>query len=200
MVSTDKACSPTNVYGMCKALAEKMTIEKSLRYPNIKWNITRYGNVLNSNGSIIPYLHKVGKSANDYTLTDSRMTRFIMTLSESVDLIDHAITTSPSGTITIPSLSAMRIEDLFTLFSQKYNKNINIIGIKKGEKINEDLINEMEGLLTRHSNNYLLVFPTQELYDESQDLEKYEFKGYDSSMRLLTINELEKELKGINLY
>ena len=86
MVSTDKACEPTNVYGMAKAIAESAIVEKSLHISNRKFVNIRYGNVLNSRGSIIPILHQKGQDNNvkEFTLTSNQMTRFVMTLEQSV--------------------------------------------------------------------------------------------------------------------
>ena len=94
-------------------------IEKSKEVPNIKFVTVRYGNVLNSRGSIIPTLHEIGKNEkyNQYTITDRRMTRFVMTLDQSVDLIQHAITYGESGDIVIPKLISCKIIDLIELFS-----------------------------------------------------------------------------------
>lgn len=195
MVSTDKACSPINTYGICKALAEKMTIERALRCSKIKWVVTRYGNVLNSRGSIIPFLHKIGTtdSATSFTLTDERMTRFVMSLDQSVDLITEAILNSPSGTITIPYLPAMLIKDLFGLFARKYNKPIVVTGRKKGEKLHEDLVNDIEGEYARTDGKNIIVFPTVNMY-ESSDLPKYETGRYTSNMKLMNVDELHTML------
>ena len=92
-VSTDKACEPTNVYGMSKALSESAMIEKSLHIKSCKFVNIRYGNVLNSSGSIIPILHEKGNndSIKEFSLTHKDMTRFVMTLEQSVKLIEHAV-------------------------------------------------------------------------------------------------------------
>ena len=81
-VSSDKACSPINNYGMCKALSESLLIEKAHYIPSIKFINVRYGNVLNSRGSIIPLLHKIGNDSGKeyFTITSNEMTRFVMTL------------------------------------------------------------------------------------------------------------------------
>ena len=92
-VSSDKACSPINNYGLCKALSETMIIEKAHYVKTISFINVRYGNVLNSRGSIIPLLHKIGNDVDKkyFNLTSDKMTRFVMTLKESVDLIEYAI-------------------------------------------------------------------------------------------------------------
>jgi FlaA1/EpsC-like NDP-sugar epimerase len=141
-VSSDKACSPINVYGMCKALSETLIVEKSLYVKEFKFVNIRYGNVLNSRGSIIPLLHSIGNNEKTkyFTLTNENMTRFVMTLKQSVDLIEHAIIYGESGDTVIPELISMKVKDLVEIFSEKYNKPIKIIGIKPGEKLLESLL------------------------------------------------------------
>ena len=143
-VSSDKACSPINVYGMCKALSETLVVEKSYYVKKIKFVNIRYGNVLNSRGSIIPLLHTIGSDPEKkyFTLTNDKMTRFVMTLEQSVDLIEHTIINGESGDTVIPKLISMNVKDLVELFSEKYNKPIKITGIKPGEKLLESLINK----------------------------------------------------------
>ena len=145
-ISTDKACSPVNVYGMSKAMSECLMIEKSKYIKNIKFVCVRYGNVINSNGSIIPLLHKIGgnKHINNYNITDPNMTRFIMTLNQSVDLINYAILYADSGDIVIPTLTSCKIIDIIEIFSEIYNKPIVNSELRYGEKIYETLINETQ--------------------------------------------------------
>lgn len=145
-VSSDKACNPINNYGLCKALSETLIIEKAYYVPKIKFVNVRYGNVLNSRGSIIPLLHKIGNddSKNCFTLTSPEMTRFIMTLEQSVDLIEHAILSGESGDTVIPKLISMNVKDLMELFSEKYNKPIVTTGLRSGEKLLECLVNDTQ--------------------------------------------------------
>lgn len=161
-VSTDKACEPTNVYGMAKALSESAIIEKSLYCKNCKFVNIRYGNVLNSRGSIIPILHEKGKdpSVKEFTLTHSDMTRFVMTLEQSVKLIEHAILYADSGDTVIPKLISMKLIDLMELFSEKYNKPIKITGLRPGEKMLESLISETQSMrLIKQSDDYMYIKP-----------------------------------------
>ena len=145
-VSSDKACSPINVYGMCKALSEALVVEKSHYIKDFKFVNIRYGNVLNSRGSIIPLLHTIGSDPEKkyFTLTNDKMTRFVMTLEQSVNLIEHTIIHGESGDTVIPKLISMNVKDLVELFSEKYNKPIKITGIKPGEKLLETLINNSQ--------------------------------------------------------
>ena len=152
-VSSDKACSPINNYGMAKALSETFLIEKAMFIKNIKFVNVRYGNVLNSNGSIIPRLHAIGKDNNykEFTLTHEKMTRFVMTLDQSVDLIEYTILNTKSGDTVISELTSLKVKDLIEIFSEKYNKPVKISGLRPGEKLLESLINESQsGRIEKH--------------------------------------------------
>ena len=160
-VSTDKACSPVNVYGMCKALAETLVIEKSLYVKDIKFVCVRYGNVLNSRGSIIPILHEKGrdKAVTEFTLTHPDMTRFVMTLEQSVDLIEHAIVNGESGDVVIPHLVSMRVADMLDIFSEIYKKPIRVTDMRPGEKMLESLINETQSMRVVNVGDYMHIKP-----------------------------------------
>ncbi len=148
-VSTDKACSPVNVYGMCKAVSERLITSQAHSYSGkIKFLVTRYGNVLESRGSIIPLFRYQAEFADCLTVTDPNMTRFVMTLDQSVDLILDALSNGASGETWIPKLPAMRIGDLAQIFADKFNKPIKIVGVRPGEKLHEDLVNESESYRT----------------------------------------------------
>jgi len=162
MVSTDKACEPTNVYGMAKAMAESAVVEKSLYVPNRKFVNIRYGNVLNSRGSILPILHEKGRDpeVKEFTLTHPDMTRFVMTLEQSVDLIEHAIQYAESGDTVIPELVSMKLVDLMDIFSETYKKPVRITGLRPGEKMLESLISETQSMrLIDGPNGYKYIKP-----------------------------------------
>lgn len=163
MVSTDKACEPTNVYGMSKALAESAVVEKALHIKNRRFVNIRYGNVLNSRGSIIPILHEKGNDNHtlQFSLTRPDMTRFVMTLEQSVELINYAYTSGESGDTIIPKLISMRLIDLLEIFSEKYKKPVVITGLRPGEKMLESLISETQSLrLDKKENGYMHIKPT----------------------------------------
>lgn len=162
MVSTDKACEPTNVYGMAKAMAESAVVEKSLYVPNRKFVNIRYGNVLNSRGSILPILHEKGRDpeVKEFTLTHPDMTRFVMTLEQSVELIEHAIQYAESGDTVIPELVSMKLVDLMDIFSETYKKPVRITGLRPGEKMLESLISETQSMrLIDGPNGYKYIKP-----------------------------------------
>ena len=161
-VSTDKACEPTNAYGMAKAMAECAMIEKSLFIKRFKFVNIRYGNVLNSRGSIIPILHEKGQDPDikEFTLTHPDMTRFVMTLEQSVALIEHAILYGESGDTVIPELISMKLIDLMEIFSEKYGKPVRITGLRPGEKMLESLISETQAMrLVNGPDGYMYIKP-----------------------------------------
>ncbi len=145
-VSTDKSCSPVNVYGMSKAISERIVAEASLKKGYTKFVCVRYGNVLNSRGSIIPKFKEIAenKDENSFPITDEYMTRFFMTLDQSVQLIETSILHGDNGDTWLPIIDAFKIYDVAKYFSDKYNKPIINMGIRPGEKIHECLINQSE--------------------------------------------------------
>ncbi len=197
MVSSDKACEPTNVYGFSKALAESAIIEKSLYVPNIKFVNIRYGNVLNSRGSIIPTLVEKGKDPDvkEFTLTHKDMTRFVMTLEQSVELIEYAVEFGESGDTIIPKLVSMKLIDLIEIFSEKYNKPIKITGLRPGEKMLESLISETQAMrLEKKSNGYMHIkAPYKNL------LIMDDVYNYNSKINPLNKEELLKYMNNLNL-
>jgi UDP-N-acetylglucosamine 4,6-dehydratase len=196
-VSTDKACSPVNIYGMCKAVSECLMIEKSKFIKNIKFVTVRYGNVLNSRGSIIPKLHEIGQNNEykKYTVTDVRMTRFVMTLDQSVDLIQHALDYGESGDVVIPKLISCKIIDLIEIFSEKYNKPIEIGELRPGEKLLESLINETQSMrLIKGEKGYMFIKPPyRNIMVDS------EVKDYNSKLNPLIKEDLKQYLLELNL-
>ena len=157
-VSTDKACNPINVYGMSKSISERLILSAS-ETSKSRYVVTRYGNVLSSKGSIIPLFVKQAhdKSCNAFTVTDNRMTRFLMTLPESVALIDSAIKHGDTGSIWIPLIPSMLILHLAEYFSEKYGKPIKTIGIRPGEKIHESLVSAEEMARASRKNGCVVI-------------------------------------------
>jgi dTDP-4-dehydrorhamnose reductase len=159
-ISTDKATSPTNVYGMTKSLSERITVEYSKKphLNHIKFVNCRYGNIINSRGSIIP---KLQKTEEPYIyLTDDRMTRFIMTQEEATKLIQYSILHAKTGETVIPKIKSIKIKDLFELFSELRNKEIKYSKIRPGEKLHEELLNDEELRRTIERDNYYILLPS----------------------------------------
>jgi UDP-N-acetylglucosamine 4,6-dehydratase len=197
-VSSDKACSPINVYGMCKALSETLIVEKSYYVKKIKFVNIRYGNVLNSRGSIIPLLHTIGSDPEKkyFTLTNDKMTRFVMTLEQSVDLIEHTLLYGESGDTVIPKLISMNVKDLVELFSEKYNKPIKLTGIKPGEKLLESLINKSQSGRIQINGDYTHI---KSIYDFNETIDETKLNDYNSKINPLNKEELKQYLIKLNL-
>lgn len=197
-VSSDKACSPINVYGMCKALSETLVVEKSYYIKKFKFVNIRYGNVLNSRGSIIPLLHTIGSDPEKkyFTLTNDKMTRFVMTLEQSVDLIEHTIINGESGDTVIPKLISMNVKDLVELFSEKYNKPIKLTGIKPGEKLLESLINKSQSCRIIVNGEYTHI---KSIYDFNESIDESSLNDYNSKINPLNKEELRTFLFNLNL-
>ena len=197
-VSSDKACSPINIYGMCKALSESLVVEKSHYIKSIKFINIRYGNVLNSRGSIIPLLHVIGND-NDkkfFTLTNDNMTRFVMTLENSVDLIEHSLINGDSGDTIIPTLISMKVKDLLELFSEKYNKPVKITGLRPGEKLLESLINKTQSGRIKHNGDYIHI---KSIYTFNENVDETQLIDYNSKLNPLKKEELKHFLNKLNL-
>jgi len=147
-VSTDKACSPVNTYGACKFVGERIFTASNYSKGDIKTIFTtvRYGNVLESTGSVIPCFVEKIKAGKEIPLTDKRMTRFIISPKQSVNLIFKAIELARGGEVFVPKLNSFKIVDLIDILKEKYKaKNkVEIVGIRPGEKIHELLINQSE--------------------------------------------------------
>lgn len=161
-VSTDKACSPVNLYGMTKAASECLMIEKVRFIPDVKFVCVRYGNVLNSRGSIIPMLHRLGQDSAvpQFTLTHPDMTRFVMTLEQSVNLIEHALLHADSGDVVIPKLISCVVSDLLDIFADLYAKPVVLGQLRPGEKMLESLINETQSMRLVHGvEGYMHIKP-----------------------------------------
>jgi UDP-glucose 4-epimerase len=185
-VSTDKACMPITTYGCSKAIAENFL--QNVSQGKTKWVGVRYGNVLNSSGSIIPYLKKYANMESDYTLTHREMTRFIMTLDQSVNLIEHAILNGQHNELIIPRIYSMRIVDLFDIFAKLYGKKVILSGLRCKEKIHEDLLSESESKMTYPVGKYFHVSTENKNSDPS-------VLPFDSSQSLVDIHILEEYLR-----
>jgi UDP-N-acetylglucosamine 4,6-dehydratase len=197
-VSSDKACSPINIYGMCKALSESLVVEKSHYIKSIKFVNIRYGNVLNSRGSIIPLLHLIGhdKEKSHFTLTNENMTRFVMTLAQSVDLIEHALINGETGDTVIPKLISLKVNDLIEIFSEIYKKPIKITGIKPGEKLLESLINKTQSGRIKQNGDYTHI---KSIYNFNEEIVEDKLTEYNSKINPLKKEELRSYLLLLNL-
>lgn len=155
-VSTDKASSPINLYGATKLCSEKLitSAENIKGKKKIKFTGIRYGNVLNSRGSILPLFLNQTKN-NQFTITHPQMTRFLMTLRQSVEFILKSIVETKGGEIFIPKLPSFKIIDLAKSINSK--ASIKIIGIRAGEKMHEELISRDDCTNTIEARSHYII-------------------------------------------
>lgn len=162
-ISTDKACSPINVYGMCKAISERLYVDFANSQNQIKVCLCRYGNVLESTGSVIPFFKDLlNKGATELPITHKDMTRFLLTLDDAVDLIEWSYNHPEShGKIVIPKIKALKITDIAKSLgkSPAYRRDIKLkyIGIRPGEKLHEAMISETESFRVKEYDQYYMI-------------------------------------------
>lgn len=148
MLSTDKAVYPINAMGITKALMEKFMVAKARMQDKGETVLcaTRYGNVMASRGSVIPLFVTQLKEGNPLTVTDPNMTRFLMSLEDSVDLVLFAFEHGRQGDILVQKAPASTVADLAQALKEVFNKDnaIRIIGTRHGEKLYESLISREE--------------------------------------------------------
>tara|TARA_E500000178_G_C17025475_1_gene757753 strand:+ start:545 stop:1549 length:1005 start_codon:yes stop_codon:yes gene_type:complete len=161
-LSTDKAVDPLNLYGATKLVAEKLFISSNNIYGDkrTRFSVIRYGNVVGSRGSVVDVFNKIIKeNKNTYLpITDKRMTRFWMTLQQSVEFVLKCSNLMRGGEIFIPKLKSVRILDLAKAMDP--NKKIEIIGIRPGEKIHESLTTLSNDYLTLEFKKHFVVMPS----------------------------------------
>ena len=163
LVSTDKAVSPLNLYGSTKLTAEKLFISANLfkGKSRCKFSVVRYGNVMGSRGSVIPILLRQNEQNQNFTVTDKNMTRFNITLDQAVKFVDNCIQKMTGQEIFIPKCSSYRILDLTSAINK--NRKINFIGVRKGEKIHEELVNSSEFNYSKENKNSFILYPLKSI-------------------------------------
>lgn len=156
-LSTDKAVSPINLYGATKLCSDKLIIAANNIFGNqdISFSLVRYGNVMSSRGSVVPVFKKNYKDGKSFKITDPNMTRFNITLESCVETVMWTLMNSSGGEIVIRKSPSYKIIDLAKAISRQ-NK-IEIIGLRPGEKIHEDLISQSESNLVFEKDNYYIL-------------------------------------------
>jgi UDP-N-acetylglucosamine 4,6-dehydratase/5-epimerase len=161
VLSTDKAVYPINAMGISKAMAEKLVIAKTRSVPpgGTVVCVTRYGNVMASRGSVIPLFVEQMQSGRPMTVTDPRMTRFLMSLEESVDLVLHAFEHAQQGDIFVQKSPASTVGDLAQAMKELFNSDteIKVIGTRHGEKLYETLLSREEVANAEETDRYFRV-------------------------------------------
>ena len=205
MLSTDKAVYPINAMGISKAMMEKFMVAKSRMQEKNKTILcaTRYGNVMASRGSVIPLFVEQLKSKKSLTVTDPNMTRFLMSLKDSVSLVLHAFKHGRQGDIFVQKSPASTIQDLALALKDLFAKNnsIEIIGTRHGEKLYETLISREEMSRAEDMGNYYRIPADNRDLNYNQYFNEGEEKISDATdytshnTNQLTIDEVKKTLE-----
>jgi UDP-N-acetylglucosamine 4,6-dehydratase (inverting) len=158
-LSTDKASSPINLYGATKLASDKLFIASNSSYAGghkTGFSVVRYGNVMGSRGSVIPYFMTL-KNQGELPITDERMTRFMISLDQGVELVWHTFKDMVGGEIYVKKIPSMKVIDIARLIAPQAKHKI--IGIRPGEKLHEEMISTDDAKSTYEYSNYYKILP-----------------------------------------
>lgn len=163
-LSTDKACAPINLYGATKLTSDKLFVAaNNIRgQRKIKFSVVRYGNVMGSNGSVIPYFLKRKKMDNTLPITVESMTRFNISLQGGVDMVIHALETAWGGEVFVPKIPSYKLLDVAEAIGPDCEKPV--IGIRPGEKIHEEMITSSDSFFTYDLGKYYTILPQNPMW------------------------------------
>ena len=198
-VSTDKAVDPINLYGMTKAVGEKVIIQANDLTDHTKFICIRGGNVMGSNGSVIPFFIEQIKNGGPVTLTDFKMTRFFLTLEEAIDLLFKAAIVSLGGETFVMNMPSCSIFDMAKVLMNRYGTvELKEIGSRPGEKLDEVLISKNESVLSYcFDDNYYVILPSNNTYLHSKysHLNKFPYEEFSSATFIMQETDIEIMLK-----
>lgn len=163
-LSTDKAAAPINLYGATKLCSDKLFVAANnvKGKQDIKFSVVRYGNVMGSNGSVIPFFMKK-KKEGVLPITDPNMTRFNISLQGGVDMVLHALETAWGGEIFVPKIPSYKITDVATAVGPSCTQQI--VGIRPGEKVHEEMITSSDSFTTYDLGKYYAILPQVPKFD-----------------------------------
>ena len=173
-LSTDKACAPINLYGATKLTSDKLfTAANNIKgSKDVRFSVVRYGNVMGSRGSVIPFfIKKVEEGAEFLPITDLRMTRFNISLEEGVDMVMYALKNHLGGEIFIPKIPSYKISDVASAIAP--NMPQKEIGIRPGEKLHEEMITTTDALDTIDLGKYYVIMPSVSFNHTREDYMKH---------------------------
>ena len=179
-LSTDKACAPINLYGATKLTSDKLFIaannikgEKQIRF-----SVVRYGNVMGSNGSVIPFFINKKKQNNSLPITDPNMTRFNISLQGGVNMVMHALEHAWGGELFVPKIPSYKIMDVAEAIGPNCSKPI--VGIRPGEKVHEEMITPSDSFYTYDLGKYYTILPATHMWDLDEYLSTFKAKKVPS--------------------
>lgn len=164
-LSTDKAAAPINLYGATKLCSDKLFVAAN-NYAgkhDIRYSVVRYGNVMGSRGSVIPFFLNQVKAGTSLSITDERMTRFNITLQQGVDFVLDCLDRMWGGELFVPKIPSYRITDVAEAIDPAGERRI--VGIRPGEKLHESMITETDALNTLEFEDYFVILPSTPLWD-----------------------------------
>lgn len=174
-LSTDKAAAPINLYGATKLCSDKLFVAannmKGSR--DLKLSVVRYGNVMGSRGSVIPFFLKK-RGGGVLPITDERMTRFNISLKEGVDLVLRALEIQWGGEIFVPKIPSYRITDVACAIAP--NCRHEVVGIRPGEKLHEEMVTETDAINTVEFRDYFVILPSLELWNVEKFIDTFSGK------------------------
>jgi len=201
-ISTDKASNPSNFYGLSKAMGERLIIHANTLNTKTRFVCIRGGNVLGTNGSVIHVFKKQIKEKGKVGITDLRMTRFFLTLEDAIKLVFKATFESIGGEIFVMKMPKCKILDLAKVLIEASNRedvDIEILGIRPGEKIHELLLSEYESTTTiAYDNEYFVILPSihiDGLEEHYHNFEYVDIENYNSSTGLISKDEIKEMLQ-----
>lgn len=171
-LSTDKACAPINLYGATKLASDKLFVAANnvKGWSDVKFSVVRYGNVMGSNGSVIPFFLQK-KSSGTLPITDPEMTRFNISLQGGVDMVMHALQYAWGGEIFIPKIPSYRILDVAKAVAPQ--AILKIVGIRPGEKVHEEMITPSDSFYTYDLGKYYTILPAVPTWDINEYLKNF---------------------------
>lgn len=163
-LSTDKAAAPINLYGATKLCSDKLFVAANNMkgHRDLKLSVVRYGNVMGSRGSVVPFFLQK-RSSGVLPITDERMTRFNISLKEGVELVMRALEIQWGGEIFVPKIPSYRITDVAQAVGP--NCRHEVVGIRPGEKLHEEMVTETDAINTIEFKNYFVILPSMELWN-----------------------------------
>lgn len=171
-LSTDKAAAPINLYGATKLCSDKLFVAANNMKGNreLSFSVVRYGNVMGSRGSVIPFFIKKAKEGV-LPITDIEMTRFNITLDQGVDMVLYALENAWGGEIFVPKIPSYRILDVAEAVSPSADKPV--VGIRPGEKLHEEMITESDSLNTLDCGKYYVIIPSHPQWEKDKYLSTF---------------------------
>jgi UDP-N-acetylglucosamine 4,6-dehydratase/5-epimerase len=199
-LSTDKACSPINLYGATKLVSDKLFVAGNAYAGGMKtrFAVVRYGNVAGSRGSVVPYFKRLA-SSGELPITDDRMTRFWITLEQGVQFVMDSLERMHGGELSVPKIPSIRVVDLAKALAPE--AQLKIVGIRPGEKLHEEMISAPDSRRTVDMGDYYVIQPQMDWWPE-QSLDGVPVRdGFsyasDTNSDWLTVDQLRDMVESV---